>query len=137
MRKSKVVLDDYSPLHEKKLLTAAATDNVKEPVVTDKQSDMVLPEGTVDKIAEKVLEKQQQQVEEKVEQKQQEEKVTAEKKVEQLIENPSRVLFTAKSIFPFDLFPDEIKVEELRVNIISRNFFCFRANSDCYVQGTA
>lgn len=35
----------------------------------------------------------------------------------------SRTIFRAKAIFPFDLFPDEVIIDEIKVGIISRRFF--------------
>ena len=33
------------------------------------------------------------------------------------------VHFSAKSVFPFDLFPDEIRIDENKVDIIHSQFF--------------
>ena len=42
----------------------------------------------------------------------------------QIVMNDSNtVLFTAKTVFPLDLFPDSISIDLARVNVITRNFF--------------
>lgn len=44
--------------------------------------------------------------------------------VDQLVKKPSRLLASIRSHrFPFDLFPDELHVEEGKVTIIRRKFF--------------
>ncbi len=40
-----------------------------------------------------------------------------------LVRESARILFQAKSIFPFDLFPDEISIDPIKVNIVSHEFF--------------
>ena len=42
------------------------------------------------------------------------------------VKNPRDVYFYAKSVFPFDLFPDEIIIDENKVDIIHSQFFMGR-----------
>lgn len=44
-------------------------------------------------------------------------------KFEKLIQKSDRVLLRIKSVFPFELFPDTIVIDESKVNIIHRIFF--------------
>lgn len=44
-------------------------------------------------------------------------------KFESLVEKSSRVLFRAKTVFPFDFFPDSVIIDENKVNIIHGMFF--------------
>lgn len=46
--------------------------------------------------------------------------ITEEKKIDELVTKTSRVLFKTSGIFPFDFFPDELTIDENKVNIISR-----------------
>lgn len=50
-------------------------------------------------------------------------KPSNQEQLEGLIEKYRTVLYKLSSVFPFDLFPDEITVTENRVNIINREFF--------------
>ncbi len=43
--------------------------------------------------------------------------------MQDIIQNAPRVLFACRATFPFDFFPDEISIEETRVNIIEREFW--------------
>lgn len=45
------------------------------------------------------------------------------KKLDDLVRKSSRVLFKAESVFPFDLFPDTIVIDETKVSIIYKSFF--------------
>lgn len=113
--KQKVIIDEkqfpYSELSEESELTG-----------TTQQGEIATPMS--DEAIEKVVEqKVEEKLNEKVSSQEHEEKIVAEKKVEQMIDNPSRTLFKTKGIFPFNFFPDEICIEELRVNIITRSFF--------------
>ena len=40
-----------------------------------------------------------------------------------LVEKSNRILASVTSLFPFDLFPNTINVEEGRITVIVRNFF--------------
>lgn len=44
-------------------------------------------------------------------------------KLDSLVEQSRRVLFTTRTIFPFDFFPDIIQIDENKVDIIERIFF--------------
>lgn len=44
-------------------------------------------------------------------------------KLKLLTNKSSRVLLKASSVFPFDLFPDEISIDGFKVSIISHDFF--------------
>jgi hypothetical protein len=46
----------------------------------------------------------------------------AKQTMEDIIGKTPRVLFNCSAVFPFDFFPDEISIEETRVNIIQRAF---------------
>ena len=52
--------------------------------------------------------------------------IEEEKKFERTLESSKRVLFSAKSVFPFDLFPDEIVIDENKVDIVYGIFFYSR-----------
>jgi hypothetical protein len=43
--------------------------------------------------------------------------------MERIIGTAPRVLFSCRGVFPFDFFPNEITIEETRVNIIERKFW--------------
>lgn len=45
------------------------------------------------------------------------------KTVAKLVKKSNRILVSISAIFPFDLFPDSINVEDGRITIIKRNFF--------------
>lgn len=65
-------------------------------------------------------------------------------KLDQLVEESSRILYKISTVFPFDLFPDEVVIDENKVNIIIRNFFSseliesvlIRDISQIYIQTT-
>lgn len=44
-------------------------------------------------------------------------------KFESLLKRAHKVLFKARAVFPFDFFPDEITIDEDKVNIITHEFF--------------
>lgn len=44
-------------------------------------------------------------------------------KLDKLIAKSRRVIFEADTVFPFDFFPDTIRVDENKVDIIGRRFF--------------
>jgi hypothetical protein len=46
-----------------------------------------------------------------------------EEKLENLTENAQKLLFKCSSIFPFDLFPDELTIEPTQVNVCKKTFF--------------
>lgn len=46
-----------------------------------------------------------------------------EKKVEELLHKSSRTLFQTSTTFPFDLFPDDLIINENKIEIITREFF--------------
>jgi hypothetical protein len=43
--------------------------------------------------------------------------------MENIIGKAPRVLFRCSAVFPFDFFPDELSIEETRINIIEREFW--------------
>ncbi len=47
----------------------------------------------------------------------------SEQVMQDIIQNAPRVLFACRATFPFDFFPDEISIEETRINIIQREFW--------------
>lgn len=46
-----------------------------------------------------------------------------EKRLEEMFDKPKDILLTMKTIFPFDLFPDEITINPLMIRITSKEFF--------------
>lgn len=44
-------------------------------------------------------------------------------KFDLLLTGSNKALLKMRSVFPFDLFPDEITVDPMKVNIVSREFF--------------
>ena len=44
-------------------------------------------------------------------------------KIDNLLKKPRRVLYKISSVFPFDLFPNELVINENQVNVIKRRFF--------------
>jgi hypothetical protein len=44
-------------------------------------------------------------------------------RLHELARQTSRILFQAKNVFPFDLFPDTITIDENKTTIIHREFF--------------
>lgn len=44
-------------------------------------------------------------------------------KIDSLVEMAQQTLYRVESVFPFDLFPDEIRIDENKVSIVRRNFF--------------
>jgi hypothetical protein len=49
-------------------------------------------------------------------------------KIDGLAQGSQRVLLDIKSVFPFDLFPDEVIIDETKITI-QRNFFFFTGQS--------
>lgn len=45
------------------------------------------------------------------------------KKFDKLILNSQKTLFIISSVFPFDLFPDQISIEPMQVNVSKKSFF--------------
>lgn len=52
-----------------------------------------------------------------------EEVENAKKRMDNLIEGSDATLYTVKSVFPFDLFPDKLVLDINKVNLISKEFF--------------
>jgi hypothetical protein len=52
-----------------------------------------------------------------------EHKILDENLVAGLVEKSNRILASVTSLFPFDLFPNTVNVEEGRITVIVRNFF--------------
>jgi hypothetical protein len=48
---------------------------------------------------------------------------THSEKLEKLILNSQRTLFLLSSVFPFDLFPDQISIEPMQINVSKKSFF--------------
>jgi hypothetical protein len=55
--------------------------------------------------------------------KKEEPKLIEEKKLDDLVSKSRRILYRTKTVFPFDLFPDEIIIDENKVDIIVKPFF--------------
>lgn len=51
------------------------------------------------------------------------EQLEATKKLNGLADGASRILLDIKAVFPFDLFPDQVTIDETKVTIHSRYFF--------------
>ncbi|MBI4137558.1 hypothetical protein HY469_05855 [Candidatus Roizmanbacteria bacterium] len=45
------------------------------------------------------------------------------KRLKDLMSKSDRIIFKTRSVFPFDLFPDEIIIDETKVSIITHSFF--------------
>jgi hypothetical protein len=45
------------------------------------------------------------------------------KKLDELVTKSHRILFRCKTVFPFDLFPDELIIDENKIDIIHKTFF--------------
>lgn len=43
--------------------------------------------------------------------------------IDHLLTTTQHTLYRTKTVFPFDLFPDELAIDETKVNIISHEFF--------------
>lgn len=44
-------------------------------------------------------------------------------KLDKLILNSQKTLFTISSVFPFDLFPDQMSIEPTQINVSKKSFF--------------
>jgi hypothetical protein len=44
-------------------------------------------------------------------------------KFEELVIKSEKILFRTKTIFPFDMFPDEITINPVKVSVVSKDFF--------------
>jgi len=44
-------------------------------------------------------------------------------KLDNLIKKSKRTLFEVTTVFPFDFFPDRLRIDEIKVDIISHEFF--------------
>ena len=55
--------------------------------------------------------------------KKEEPKLAETKKLDDLVTKSRRILYRTKTVFPFDLFPDEIIIDENKVDIIVKPFF--------------
>jgi hypothetical protein len=45
------------------------------------------------------------------------------RKFEDLVNNSEKILFKTKSMFPFTWFPDEMIIDPIKINVISKEFF--------------
>lgn len=48
---------------------------------------------------------------------------TVDRSLQKLLKESQAVLFHFHTVFPFDLFPDEITIDENKVNIVKKSFF--------------
>ncbi len=48
---------------------------------------------------------------------------SANKELNQLIESSDRILYECTTVFPFDLFPDKVIVDENKIDIVYKYFF--------------
>jgi len=46
-----------------------------------------------------------------------------EQKLNNLLERSNRIIFSTHTVFPFDFFPDEITIDETKIQIIKKTFF--------------
>lgn len=46
-----------------------------------------------------------------------------EQKLNNLLERSNRIIFSTRTVFPFDFFPDEITIDETKIQIIRKTFF--------------
>ncbi len=51
------------------------------------------------------------------------ENTSQEGKLNNLLERSNRIIFSTQTVFPFDFFPDEITIDETKIQIIKRTFF--------------
>jgi hypothetical protein len=72
---------------------------------------------------EKAVRDDGQNIQEQVRQETEKKIEEAKEKIAILAEKRTRIIYKCKSVFPFDLFPTEISIEDHRLNIISKRFF--------------
>src|SRR5687767_10553618 len=48
---------------------------------------------------------------------------TEEEKLEKLLHRSTRTLLKIQTVWPFDLFPDDVAIDESKINIVQREFF--------------
>ncbi|CAN5135440.1 hypothetical protein BH11PAT1_BH11PAT1_7820 [soil metagenome] len=132
MKKQHVLFDESSlmptPLPQTRRAKYKLQRKVTLPVsdvhpTGNRHMEATISEDTVTAIANQVIAQQHQEATQRVEQQAVEDKISTEQRMDHIINNPSRTLFKAKGVFPFQLFPDEILIEEFRVNILTRSFF--------------
>lgn len=46
-----------------------------------------------------------------------------EQKLDNLLERSNRIIFSTRTVFPFDFFPDEVTIDETKIQIIKKTFF--------------
>lgn len=46
-----------------------------------------------------------------------------EQKLDNLLERSNRIIFSTHTVFPFDFFPDEVTIDETKIQIIKKTFF--------------
>ena len=55
-------------------------------------------------------------------------------KFDNLVENSERILFKTRAVFPFSLFPDELTIDQIKVNIIFKEFFASERIQCIYIK---
>jgi hypothetical protein len=55
-------------------------------------------------------------------------------KLEDVVKNANLVLFQARTIFPFELFPSEIVIDPVKLTVISRDFFVSGQTQSVYIK---
>jgi hypothetical protein len=57
-----------------------------------------------------------------------------EKKLDQIVDSSRAILFSCRTVFPFDLFPDEFSIEPAQVNLKRKIFFATHEISSIPIQ---
>lgn len=62
------------------------------------------------------------------------ERLRNDEQLNELVDRTQTVLFKARSIFPFDFFPDEISVSLTKVTMVNRQFFSSGTTQSVYIK---
>ena len=57
-----------------------------------------------------------------------------ERKLDVLVKKSSQVLLNVKSVFPFDLFPDNLTIDSNKVNVVTKAFFASGRVHSIYIE---
>lgn len=88
----------------------------REPTEAVPSSQGQLPQHKIDELYPSRYQKNVSQLNEKS-------KVSDQTKLRDLVDKSEKIIYSLRSIFPFDLFPDQLIIDTLKVNIINRKFF--------------
>jgi hypothetical protein len=96
----------------------------KSPRIVKRPASTALPNDHTFGIKEETLPpKEQKIVREELEKEEVKKTKEEEEKLENLSKNSQKVLYKCTSVFPFDLFPDEISIEPTQINVKRKTFF--------------